>query len=132
MAQPISSSTSNNTLHGSWILSKPAGVKSALQHRAGRRGPGNNRPAVAGAAISLPAHFAAVATATSVAYTATSSLALMAQPISNSTSNSTLPGSWDLTKPAGVKSAMQLLMPGLLADKDNTRNANNIDKALGC
>jgi hypothetical protein len=27
---------------------------------------------------------------------------------------------------------MQLLMPGLLADKDNTRNANNIDKALGC
>jgi hypothetical protein len=56
----------------------------------------------------------------------------MAKPISSSTSNGTLPGSWDLTKPAGVKSAMQLLMPGQLADKDCTRIANNIGKALSC
>jgi hypothetical protein len=44
------------------------------QQRAGTRGPGNNQSAVAGAAVSLPADFAAVAATTSVAYTATRSL----------------------------------------------------------
>jgi hypothetical protein len=102
------------------------------QPRAGRRGPGDNHAAVAGAAISLPADSVDGAAASDDTYTATKSLAPMAQPIRCSASNCTLPGSWDLTKPAGVRSAMQLLMPGPLADKDCTRIANNIGKALSC
>ena len=102
------------------------------QHRAGRRGPGNNPSAVAGAVVSLPAHLAAAAATTEAVFTAAKSLASMAQPISSSISKCTLPGSWDLSKPAGVRSAMQLLMPGPLADKDCIRIANHVGKALSC
>jgi len=94
----------------------------------------------AGAAVAASASLPTVTALTAAASSAAAGVIQAGTPAITGTqqlslvsiwgTSSSLPAYWDLTTPAGVKSAMQRLMPGPLADKDATRLSNTIGRVL--